>query len=463
MNEASVKAADRRQSPRTKLVEIAYIGMGPENGGLVLDVSDGGLSFHAVAPVKPAETLHFLLSLRGHSRIEGSGQVVWTNETRTVCGLRFTSLSDGAREHLNNWTKQARMPATARGKPVSPAPSAPAQNVAPPVQPMAPEQTVAPVQTVAPAQTVASPAAQTVVPAPIVPRARTVASPFPPTLASELGVGPEPVFAIPPAREFYLAERAYEGLWRDSSFFWITLTLFAAAITVAGFFYGVQVGKSDTSFFARLMPSLERQTEPTVPPAPAASSAATGAPASLTGTPAVPGDTLAVPTGTPTSPIGASAIPSEPLTAGSDVPAVPNEAPPVASSVLRNASRTDVASKSAVQSAVQRAAAEGRGNFAPDQHPEPAVDGGKADLAAAMAYLNGTHGKRDSVSAVRLLWSAVANGNSAAEVTLSELYIFGDGVAKSCEQARVLLQSATRAGSVVAKVKLDQLNVNGCP
>ena len=35
--------AERRQAPRTKLVEIAYIGMGPENGGLVLDVSDGGL------------------------------------------------------------------------------------------------------------------------------------------------------------------------------------------------------------------------------------------------------------------------------------------------------------------------------------------------------------------------------------------------------------------------------------
>ena len=85
--------------------------MGPENGGLVLDVSDGGLSFHAVAPVQRAETIHFLLSLRGHSRIEGAGEVVWTNEMRTVCGLRFTSLSSGAREHLNNWTNQSRLPA----------------------------------------------------------------------------------------------------------------------------------------------------------------------------------------------------------------------------------------------------------------------------------------------------------------------------------------------------------------
>ena len=56
---------DRRHSPRTKLVEIAYIGMGPENGGLVLDVSDGGLSFHAVAPVCREENNTFSYYLCG--------------------------------------------------------------------------------------------------------------------------------------------------------------------------------------------------------------------------------------------------------------------------------------------------------------------------------------------------------------------------------------------------------------
>ena len=35
MRASSQAIPDRRQAPRTKLVEIAYIGMGPENGGLV--------------------------------------------------------------------------------------------------------------------------------------------------------------------------------------------------------------------------------------------------------------------------------------------------------------------------------------------------------------------------------------------------------------------------------------------
>ena len=114
MSESLENTPERRQAPRTKLVEIAYIGMGPENGGLVLDVSDGGLSFHSVAPVRASETVRFLLSLRGHSRIEGAGEVVWTNEMKTVCGLRFTSLSAGAREYLNNWSNQSRLARPAR-------------------------------------------------------------------------------------------------------------------------------------------------------------------------------------------------------------------------------------------------------------------------------------------------------------------------------------------------------------
>ena len=97
MRDSQVNSPDRRQTPRTKLVQIAYLGMGPENGGLVLDVSEGGLSFHAVSPVRQAEKIQFILSLRGHSRIEGAGEVVWTNEMKTVCGMKFTSLSSAAR------------------------------------------------------------------------------------------------------------------------------------------------------------------------------------------------------------------------------------------------------------------------------------------------------------------------------------------------------------------------------
>jgi TPR repeat protein len=61
------------------------------------------------------------------------------------------------------------------------------------------------------------------------------------------------------------------------------------------------------------------------------------------------------------------------------------------------------------------------------------------------------------------LWAAVGNGNTTAEVILAGLYLNGEGVAKNCEQGRVLLMAATKNGNTEAKVKLNELNTNGCP
>jgi hypothetical protein len=393
MREPSVTKSDRRQTPRTKLVEIAYIGMGPENGGLVLDVSDGGLSFHAVAPVQQADTIRFLLSLRGHSRIEGAGEVVWTNEMRTVCGLRFTSLSSGAREHLNNWTNQSRMPDSPREEAVSPVPPAPPQTEEPSA-----------------------------------------------SLASQSAINSEPVFAIPPAPEFYLSETVGSSLWQDPLFFWIMLGLLGAVLSVTGYIYGVHVGKSEISSVVQSAASPDDQTEqPILAPTP------------------LPASSIA--NGAPSVPTGARAAPSDAPSVASDVRPVPNVATSVPSGALVNASKTDDTSGSTVK----RPGTDGRGAVASDQHAEQALAAGKSELAAALAFLNGDNGQRNSSRAVQQLWAAVGNGNSTAEVILSDLYVSGDGVAKNCEQGRVLLIAATKSGDAQAKVKLDELNANGCP
>jgi TPR repeat protein len=124
-----------------------------------------------------------------------------------------------------------------------------------------------------------------------------------------------------------------------------------------------------------------------------------------------------------------------------------------------NASKTD----DATANAIQRPGTEGNGAAASDPHTQQAAEARKSEIAAAMAFLNGDNGHRDSSKAVHLLWAAVANGNSEAEVILAGLYLRGDGVAKNCEQGRVLLKAATKSGNTQAKVKFDELNANGCP
>ena len=97
----------------------------------------------------------------------------------------------------------------------------------------------------------------------------------------------------------------------------------------------------------------------------------------------------------------------------------------------------------------------------------PAANGpgqsGAEELALAEKYLNGGPGAaRDSQQAALLLWRAVAKQNLNATLLLSDLYLRGDGVSKSCDQARLLLDAAARKGAASAGERLRNLQAFGC-
>jgi TPR repeat protein len=89
-------------------------------------------------------------------------------------------------------------------------------------------------------------------------------------------------------------------------------------------------------------------------------------------------------------------------------------------------------------------------------------DGGSADLRLAQRYLGGSMGVRDSAEAAKLLWKAVGKQNATAAILLSGLYARGDGVSKSCDQARLLLVAATKHGASQAAQQLRDLERRGC-
>lgn len=104
-----------------------------------------------------------------------------------------------------------------------------------------------------------------------------------------------------------------------------------------------------------------------------------------------------------------------------------------------------------------------------DSAPEQSSPGrgvqenGAKELAMAQHYLNGAQGTaRDGGEAAKWLWQSVRKENTAATLTLSDLYLKGDGVPKSCDQARVLLDAAARKGSTGAAERLRNLPAFGC-
>jgi len=67
----------------------------------------------------------------------------------------------------------------------------------------------------------------------------------------------------------------------------------------------------------------------------------------------------------------------------------------------------------------------------------------------------------DAAAAAAWLWKATAKGNPEAPVRLAEMYIRGDGVPRSCEQAVVLLETAATQANVRARSRLAALYNSG--
>ena len=87
-------------------------------------------------------------------------------------------------------------------------------------------------------------------------------------------------------------------------------------------------------------------------------------------------------------------------------------------------------------------------------------DDGRDELDRAHQYLAGEGVPKNSWMASQLLWKAIGKENTDAVLLLSDLYARGDGVPRSCEQARILLVSAAKKGSSAAAQKLRSIETS---
>jgi hypothetical protein len=91
--------------------------------------------------------------------------------------------------------------------------------------------------------------------------------------------------------------------------------------------------------------------------------------------------------------------------------------------------------------------------------PTNSVDNAAGSLDSRRRF---QHSIKDRSPLAQHLWSAVGNGDNAAAILLADLYLTGEGVPKSCEQARVLLQVASKRGNADALRRLQTVNKTNC-
>jgi TonB family protein len=102
--DGSKQSADRRVHVRQPVRSLAYVELGEGNGGIVLNVSEGGIAVQAVMSLMGEELPCVRVQLAHcKKRIEAKGRITWTGALRKTAGVELIDLSQEARSLLREW------------------------------------------------------------------------------------------------------------------------------------------------------------------------------------------------------------------------------------------------------------------------------------------------------------------------------------------------------------------------
>jgi hypothetical protein len=97
----------------------------------------------------------------------------------------------------------------------------------------------------------------------------------------------------------------------------------------------------------------------------------------------------------------------------------------------------------------------------PFRTPPSARSVSPASPVPGAGEMNRAASASDAEARAAWLWKAVGKGNPQAPIELANMYVRGNGVVRSCDQAEVLLRSAAAKGNEQARINLQQIRSRG--
>jgi hypothetical protein len=398
---------NKRSIVRRRTQQLVYLELGRDNGGVMLNLTENGSGFQAITPVKCGET-RFAFQISGGRRIAGEAEIMWVDEVGILGGLRFLNLPLEARKQIRLWLQETNAPEETGFEPAVEAPlDAGVRNSR------------------AAAGREASSAWE---------RSRDHSPPAPhPSVRATEEEQPSPAwanlraatsatmhderFSVPLMHEvgsFGVSRPRSVALWRS-----IAVLTTAAAIAALLIAYQRNVGAS----LIWLGQTLSGKTKasgvlPETRPAESSPAPELNPPSSL-------------PENSPTS-------------------QKPEEA---------DAARKRIAD-TAVPAETQAA---NRGQTRPANLDAAGNSGGRQESVLERQPVREKPPEIwDAGETVESLWGAVQGGSISAERSLAERFVRGEGVTRNCEQAKVLLKAAANRGSREARLRLYELETQGC-
>lgn len=98
---AATLPTERRSRARTLVDCLAYVSLGEENGGILLDINDAGFCMQTALPLDPGTGRPRRARLTGNGDFEADCELIW--EQARQAGFRFLNLSAEMRLKLQPW------------------------------------------------------------------------------------------------------------------------------------------------------------------------------------------------------------------------------------------------------------------------------------------------------------------------------------------------------------------------
>lgn len=102
---------DRRLHARQRIHSLSYAKIGDGNGGIVLNISESGISVQAAGVLDESEPVTMWLEIpHVKDRVEVAAEIVWLSATRKEAGLRFVNLPASTLRQIQKWMAREAAP-----------------------------------------------------------------------------------------------------------------------------------------------------------------------------------------------------------------------------------------------------------------------------------------------------------------------------------------------------------------
>ncbi len=102
---------NRRRHARQVINSPVYVVLGSSSGGLLYDISEGGLAVDIVGPTLTDELIDLGFEMPETERhFEASGQTTWKKEPGSRAGLRFVNLPEASHQQIKEWLSVRAIP-----------------------------------------------------------------------------------------------------------------------------------------------------------------------------------------------------------------------------------------------------------------------------------------------------------------------------------------------------------------